>query len=354
MQKKFSKIFYLYLTRALSHFFIFIICIFLPQTPHCLGQTIVDEIKAVSIGEVPLKNQVFSETISTISSNKRIFIITNSNQKLIMGDFVSFIIDDELVARALVVKTRDDRSGLKLVKIYSQGKWSSLTTGMNINIIRGDDSYYLSQLKKERESILSPSTETAAKTSNSLDLGQRDLTSDEALILGSEFNLDNNKSHLRKLDADHLLYFTVGNMRSLGAEGSEDTYLHYRFGWGYQVFNNWFTDISYGHSTIKKYPASDIDTSLNTITIKFGYIFQLPVHSFLYAYGGLYNNIAIAPGAGEGVSDAQAQDESEKVRDLEGIGYLGGISFYKRLVPGWTFKIDADLKNVGAGIMVEI
>jgi hypothetical protein len=317
------------------------------------AQSIVDELKAVSSGELPLKNQLFSETITTISTNKRIFILTNSNKKLIMGDFVSFIKGEDLVARALVIKTRDDRSGLKLVKIYNQSLWGSLTTGLNLNILRGDDSYYLSQLGKERESAID-STETKSRVATKETASP--LTADESLILGSEFDFDEKRhSDNRKINADHLLYFTVGNYRSLGTEGDADTYMHYRFGWGVQLFSNWFTDLSYGHTTIKKYPAVDIDTALSTFTVKFGYIFQLPMHSFLYVFGGAYNNVASSPGAGEGgVSEAQAQDETEKVRDLEGFGYLGGVSFYKRLVPGWTFKIDIDPKNIGAGLMVEI
>lgn len=354
MKNIFSKIFYLYLTRVLSLFLPLLV--FGPWSVNspALAQTIVDELKAVASGDLPLKNQIFPETITTISSNRRIYIVTNSNLKLLMGDFVSFIVDDDLIARALVVKTRDDRSGLKLVKIYNQAKWTSLTTGMTVNLLRGDDSYYLSQLKKERESLVGNSTNSPSKTNDST-FTQSDLTADESLILGSEFNFEDKKSSQRKLDADHLLYFTVGNLNSLGIDGGTDTYIHYRVGWGFQIFNNWFTDLSYGHSSIKKYPAVDIDTALNTFTLKFGYIFQLPVHSFLYLYAGVYNSVAVSPGAGEGgVSESQARLETEMVRDLEGMGYIGGLSFYKRLVPGWTFKIDADLKNIGAGIMVEI
>jgi len=267
-----------------------------------------------------------------------------------MGDFVSFVKDNQLILRGLVVKTRDDRSGLKLVKIYDQNLWKSLSTGNDIQMLRGDDSYFLVQIKKEQEALLEVNT---ANQSNASSNSSESLSAEEKMILGSDISLEN-KSDNRKINANHLLYFTAGNYRSLGTSGESDTYMHYRVGWGFQVFNNWFTDVSYGYTVLKKYPEVDIDTALNTISFKFGYIFQLPIHSFLYAYGGLYNSIATAPGAGEGVSDAQAELEIQRVRDIEGLGYLGGISFYKRLVPGWTFKVDIDLKNVGVGIMVEI
>lgn len=339
MQKKFSKIFYPYLTQLLGLFLLF---------SNTVGaQSVIDELKAVSQGDLPLKNQLFSETITTISTNRRIFIVTNSNNKLLMGDFVSFIKDNQLVIRALVVKTRDDRSGLKLVKIYNQNLWGSLATGYNVELLRGDDSYFLAQLNKEREALIETPKEIASQATTAL-------TADEQMILGKDFTFDDKADKNRKINADHLLYFTLGNFNSLSTNGDSDSYIHYRVGWGYQIFSNWFTDLSYGYTVLKKYPEVDIDTALNTFTAKFGYIFQLPVHSFIYAYAGVYDSIASAPGAGESVSDAQAKLEIERLNDVEGIGYLGGISFYKRLVPGWTFKLDLDLKNIGAGIMVEI
>lgn len=347
MQNFFSKIFFPYLTQLLSHlkgYFLF--CFLLVNSIQ--AQSVIDELRAVSKGDLPLKNQLFSETITTISTNRRIFITTNSNNKLMMGDFVSFIKDNQLILRALVVKTRDDRSGLKIVKVYDQSLWGSLSTGYNVQMLRGDDSYFLSQLQKEQEAVL----ETSSNNTPNSESGT--LTADEQMILGADFSFEKPTDKARKINANHLVYATFGNFRSLGATGDADTYVHYRFGWGYQVLTNWWTDISYGYTVLKKYPEADIDTALNTITAKFGYIFELPIHSFIYAYGGLYNSIATSPGAGEAVSDAQAQQEVQMVRDVEGLGFLGGISFYKRLVPGWTFKVDLDLKNIGAGIMVEI
>jgi len=343
MHNFFTKIFFLYLTQLLAHFFILLLIM-----TSVNAQSVVDELRAVSTGDLPTKNQLFSEMITTISSNKRIFILTNSNNKLIMGDFVSFVKDNQLILRALVVKTRDDRCGVKLVKIYDQNLWKSLTTGADVQMIRGDDSYFLTQIKKEQEALV------AGSNTNSNNGEQTDsLSAEEKMILGSDITLES-KVDNRKISANHLLYFTAGNYRSLSTTGESDTYMHYRIGWGFQVFNNWFSDVSYGYTVLKKYPEVDIDTALNTVSFKFGYIFQLPIHSFLYAYGGIYNSIATAPGAGEGVSDAQAELEIQRVRDVEGLGYLGGVSFYKRLVPGWTFKVDVDLKNIGAGIMVEI
>lgn len=352
MKNFFSKIFFPCLTQLVGLFFLFF-CVFIPLAK---SQSIIDELKAVSAGDLPLRNQLFSETITTVSSNRRIFIVTNSNNKLLMGDFISFIKDNQLVIRALVVKTRDDRSGLKLVKIYNQALLSGLQTGLNVEILRGDDSYFLSQLQREQETLIDTPLTVSERVNQQSEIKKEPsaLTADEQMILGKDFSFEKDSLENRKINANHLLYFTAGNYKSLSTTGEDDSYMHYRIGWGYQFFNNWWTDFSYGHTVLKKYPEVDIDTALNTVTAKFGYIFQLPVHSFLYAYGGIYNSIASAPGAGEGVSDEQAQLEIQRIRDIEGLGFIGGVSFYKRLVPGWTFKLDFDLKNIGAGIMVEI
>ena len=61
----------------------------------------------------------FAETIKIISSSKKIFILTNNNQQLGPGDFISLALDDKLAARAVVAKTHQGQVGIKILKIYS-------------------------------------------------------------------------------------------------------------------------------------------------------------------------------------------------------------------------------------------
>src|SRR5690606_19903819 len=84
---------------------------------------------------------LFTENIQIISKSRKIFIITNSNQMLHKGDFITLVLDFSLpVARALVEKNHDGLVGIKILKIYSLKNWSRIRQGMDIQILRGDDS----------------------------------------------------------------------------------------------------------------------------------------------------------------------------------------------------------------------
>ena len=89
------------------------------------------------------------EKVEKISQSKRIFIITNSNSSFDEGDFVSLLLDAKLAARALVAKTTDAGvAGIKITKIYSLALWKRLREKTEVQILRGDDSYY--KLRKEQ------------------------------------------------------------------------------------------------------------------------------------------------------------------------------------------------------------
>ena len=61
----------------------------------------------------------FSETIKIISNSKKIFILTNNNQQLGPGDFISLALENKLAARALVAKVHQGQVGIKILKICS-------------------------------------------------------------------------------------------------------------------------------------------------------------------------------------------------------------------------------------------
>src|SRR5690606_39406867 len=91
------------------------------------------------------QENVFTETIKIISGSKKIFIITNNNQQLTPGDFISLALDNNLAARALVAKNHQGQVGIKILKIYSLTQWSRLRCDLDVQIIRGDDSLFAKQ-----------------------------------------------------------------------------------------------------------------------------------------------------------------------------------------------------------------
>src|SRR6478609_6591775 len=97
---------------------------------------------------------VFNETIKIISGSKKIFIITNNNQQLGPGDFISLALDNNLAARAVVAKTHQGQVGVKILKIYSVSQWGKLRREQEVQIIKGDDSLFGKKTSEQKESDL--------------------------------------------------------------------------------------------------------------------------------------------------------------------------------------------------------
>ena len=111
----------------------------------CLGlsnqiwaQSLVDDAN-LSMGANSEGNS-FQETIKIISNSKKIFILTNNNQLLGPGDFISLALENKLAARAVVGKVHQGQVGIKILKIYSMSQWTKLRRNQEVQIIRGDDS----------------------------------------------------------------------------------------------------------------------------------------------------------------------------------------------------------------------
>ena len=103
------------------------------------AQDLLDDASAnFSIGD---NISQFTETIKIISRSGKIFIITNTNQLLSKGDFITMSLkDDGPVARAVVAKNHQGRVGIKVLKVYSLARWGKIRRETDVDILRGDDS----------------------------------------------------------------------------------------------------------------------------------------------------------------------------------------------------------------------
>ncbi len=88
------------------------------------GQSLVDDANLSMAADG--SGGTFAETIKIISASKKIFILTNNNQQLGPGDFISLALDNKLAARAVVAKNHQGQVGIKILKIYSVSQWSKL------------------------------------------------------------------------------------------------------------------------------------------------------------------------------------------------------------------------------------
>ena len=97
---------------------IIILASFLGFNHHIHAQDLLNDAGSdITLGDSA--NQ-FSETVNIISRSGKIFILSNSNQLLSKGDFITLSIKDGgPIARSVVAKTHEGQAGIKMLKVYS-------------------------------------------------------------------------------------------------------------------------------------------------------------------------------------------------------------------------------------------
>lgn len=318
-------------------FFAFLVCFLSVNLVH--AQSLVQDASAPL--QQGMGENVFPETIKIISESKKVFIISNNNQQLGPGDFISLALEDNLAARAVVAKVHQGQVGIKILKIYSVSQWSRLRRNLDVLIVKGDDSLYG---KKPEEKVAD-----GGKIKNEDDLYSEDIIAEDELGLIDE----NSKRHIKpdNVISVSAAYFTADDIDGGTARTNE-------FGgsWSYQFADNFFVEGYYGIARLKNYPGDGISTATSHMVGRIKYNFKAPLYSYLMPYIGFqYYNIS-SPEAGKGndtqVTPAQKQAELKAIDDLKKSGPVVGVTLLRRLVPGWFFKADigTDVMNLGFAI----
>ncbi len=309
--------------------------------PTLFAQDFTDDLGAPESSEVSTEEVIpglLTEKIQRISENKKFFIVTNSSQGFAKGDFVSLIYQNKLTARALVAKDTDALSGIKILKIYSLDNWSKMRQGLDINILRGDDSYFQNELKKSQD-----------KESGKASAEEEDLTDLSKL----EDDLDLEEKTNRAIKTDNLLFAYYGYIPGQNADGSSASYSLFSGSWGYQLADNFWGEATLGQTVVSDYPSGGIDTVLTLFSLKFKYTIEAPFYSYLQPYVGYRVTTADSPGAGQDLTGDAQEKELELVEDLQKSGIIFGISFLKRLVPGWFIRGDVGTDTMAMGFGLE-
>jgi len=299
--------------------------------------------------------QLFNETVQKISPSKKIFVITNDNQSFSKGDFISILLSNQLVFRALVAKSTEEKlAGIKLVKIYSAQLFTQLRSGKEVLVLKGDDSYYTTKKvtdpKKEEEKIKNESKiQSEEDLFNSTNLGGDD-----------DLSLEENNKRLIK--TDNLLSLNYGLLESKDNDGASIRYPHLNGTWGYQMSENIWGELTFGTNTIRDYPNANgdggLDTRLMSFSLKLKYVFSAPFYSYIMPYAGYQMVIADSPGAGKyDAANPQSQPtldkEASMVNELERGGPIFGITILRRIVPGWFARVDLGSDILGGGLSLE-
>lgn len=288
-----------------------------------------------------------SETIKVISPSKKIFILTNENKSFSKGDFISLLLGNKLVCRALVAKTNEEQlSGIKIVKIYNVNLWKQLAVNKEVLVLKGDDSYYSNLEKTPKET--EEQVKNESKVQDEEDLFNTTTLNDDDLSL--------EESNNRLIKTDNLISAGIGLIPGKDIDGQSKRYTHFNGSWGYQVTDNIWAEIGAGTNTINDYPSTGLDTRMVNITGKLKYTFNAPFYSYLMPYVGYQVISTDSPGAGvegDNKTPEELAEEINKVDDLKKSSVIFGVTVLKRIVPGWFIRADLGNDIFNAGLTLE-
>ncbi|HXH32020.1 MAG TPA: hypothetical protein VNJ01_14520 [Bacteriovoracaceae bacterium] len=306
------------------------------------SQSLVEDADLASTSSEAATGETFTETIKIISASKKIFILTNTNDQLGMGDFISLALENNLAARAVVAKSHQGQVGIKILKIYSLAQWSRLRREQAVQIIKGDDSYFGKKVEAEKID------ETpVAKIKSEEDLFTSDVVVDDDIGI-----FDENKN--RHIKPDNLVavsgaYLDASEVASRGGTVRAN---ELGFSWGYQVADNYFLEGVYGRALLDNFPGDNTQTLVNHLTARLKYNIKGPLYTFFMPYIGFRNTTISSPDAGKTNAVNVNLEELEAIEELKKSGPVFGVTILRRLVPGWFVKADlgSDIVNVGFAI----
>ncbi len=314
------------------------------------AQNVLDDIEEedrMESGSTEVAPNLVAETIKVISPSKKIFILTNENKTFSKGDFISLLLGNKLVCRALVAKTNEEQlSGIKIVKIYNVNLWKQLAPGKEVLVLKGDDSYY-SNLEKTPK-------EVEEKAKNESKVQDEDDLFNSTTLNDDDLSLEENSNRLIK--TDNLISAGIGLISGKDVEGQSKRYAHFNGSWGYQLADNIWAELGAGTNTINDYPSTGLDTRMVNVTAKLKYTFNAPFYSYIMPYAG-YQVVSVdSPGAGVEGDDKTADELAEEVRkvdDLKKSTVIFGVTVLKRIVPGWFIRADLGNDIFNAGLTLE-
>lgn len=287
-------------------------------------------------------SDLITENILAISPSKRVFFITNENRTFTKGDFISFVYNAKLTARALVAKTSDKGAGVKILKIYNWQRWQQLAKGLPLQIIRGDDSYFKEESKK-KNSDKEESQYASIKS-------EEDLFNNTEIV--DEGISENDKSNLIK--QDNIVSLNYGTYPIAG--NSEGLSLSlFNLSYEYQLGKDFWLGLTVGTGTLQKFPSVDLNTNITTVSARGAYLFKLPFYSYLMPYVGFNYQLAESPKAGTSDGTNTQAERDLEVREVESINtgeIVFGAKVIRHLAPGWyaMLGIGTDIMQGGIGI----
>lgn len=327
----------------MKNIFSCLIIIILASSQISWAQDVLNQVNETPVS-APSAPQLAQEKIDRISGSKRVFIITNNGQSFSKGDFISLITENELTARAIVAKTIGSRAGIKILKIYSLDRWKRLGRGSDIQVLKGDDSYYINLALKSKQ----PEGVTPLIT------GEDDLYNDT--LLEEDLTLEEKTN--RKIKTDNIIGLSAGQVSGVDENGGDTNYFQLNGSWMYQFADNIWGEAMYGQSTLKDFPGPGLNTTFSIVTLRLKYTFEAPFDAYIQPYAGYQIRNADSPNAGQ-QSDTNPLPDEDLAQEKATVDELGkdkiafGVTILKRLVPGWFIRADLGTDYITGGLSLE-
>ena len=303
------------------------------------SQDVVDDIgSSIELGD---SAEMFTESIRIIARSKRIFILTNSNQLLSKGDFITLVLNErDPVARALVGKDHQGKAGIKILKIYSLKRWALMKRGLDVKILKGDDSFLFKKVVEKNED-----EDDGLKIKSEEDLYDTSMIDEDLNMFGK----DNRLIKPDNIVSGAYSRYTLENDLS----GDTEVYNQYSGAWAYQFIDNVWIEGLYGRILLSGVPAQGTQTLINNFTIRLKYTFKAPLYSYILPYIGYKMHSVSSPDAGNVENSALAEQELELVDKMQDNAFVAGVTILRRLVPGWFLKADLGLDQMNIGFAIE-
>lgn len=325
--------------KGMKYFSVVFVYLILIISLPAAAQSLVED---ANLSTAPVGSEnTFSETIKIISNSKKIFILTNNNQQLGPGDFISLALENNLAARAVVAKTHQGQVGIKILKIYSLTQWGKLRRNQEVQIVKGDDSYF----GKKPEAKVDETPLAKIKT-------EEDLYTGDVIVEDDVGIFDENKN--RHIKPDNLVALTGAFFEAAEVESRGGKVRTNEFGvsWAFQFADNYFLEGLYGRALLDNFPGDGSQTLANHLTARLKYNIKGPLYTFFMPYIGFHSYTISSPDAGKTGSPTTDDEQLKAVDALKKSGPVAGVTVLRRLVPGWFIKADlgSDIINLGFAI----
>ncbi len=320
--------------------FLALVVFFAPGINKSSAQSLVEDLgSSIELGD---SSEIFTETIRIIGRSQKIFIITNTNQMLNKGDFITILLNEKSpVARALVGKTHDGLAGIKVLKVYSLKRWALLRKGLDVQILKGDDSY-----------LFAPKPKTSAPDENEIE-SEEDLYSLENSIEEDIAFLEKDSRHIKPDNLVGVAYNQFSFEHNLEPDTQRVVSGQIAFNWGYQFSDNYWFEGLYGRTLINDFPGKGAQTAIDNLTFRLKYTFKAPLYSYIMPYIGYQLYSVTSPDAEKSGDPQQNVLEADAINDLGQDKPIIGVTLLRRLVPGWFLKGDLGNDILSIGVAIE-